>query len=338
MKRMIAVILLALILSSPCSAANAPESVVQISCDAGRYADLGTGTLVRVGNVTRIITANHVVSSGGQVTVTFQDGHQYYARRVSQDARRDLALLSIQEVSVKPYAIAPDAPAIGQKLYTAGFGGSGQPLRVTNGPLQQYTTVGQGFRGEALEISGAVRGGDSGGPIINEKGELVGVIGWSNNHNVYGTHCVGIRDFFKRGRIQCGPSGQCCPDGSCDVDDELPGPDIDVLPLPDDHDERFAAIEIKLAALLIAIGEIKGDKGDPGLPGEPGMQGDKGEPGESGVDAVVNLDDLTDKIMERLPGITFQSLDMDGNPWGDPATIKLGQTIGLGSVLLELPE
>jgi len=336
MIRLIAVILIALVLSSPCLAANAPESVVQISCDAGRYADLGTGTLI---SPTRILTANHVVASGGLVTVTFQDGHQYYARRISQDPRRDLALLLIQEVSVKPYAIATNAPAVGQKLYTAGFGKTSQPLRVTNGRLLKYTVVGRGSPGSAIKISGAVRGGDSGGPIVNESGELVGIIGWTDESSVYGTHCVGIREFFSRGRIQRGPSDQCCPDGECDVDNDLPGPDPHVCPLPDDNDERFAAIEIQLAALVVAIESIPaGPPGPQGEQGPAGPQGPEGPAGEDGEDGVVELDDLVDEVIARLPGITFQSLDMDGNPWGDPATIKLGQTIGLGSVLLELPE
>lgn len=330
MIRLIATVLLALVLSSPCLAGNIPESIVRISCESGRFIDQGSGTLV---SSTRVLTASHVVASGGRVTVTFQSGKQYYATRVKQDPRPDLALLAISEVSVKPYSLAEAAPIIGQKLFTAGYGGTGQPLRATNGRLLEYTTVGRGSPGGVILVSGTVRGGDSGGPIINENGRLVGVVAWTDSAGAYGTHCVGIREFLGRGRSQsrCGPNG-------CDVP-ETPIIDPIVFPLPDApevpdapvDDDRFVAIDIRLDALMIAIREIPGGaKGDPGIQGEQGIPGDDGK---DGADAVVVLDELVDKIMERLPGITVQATKDDGTLVGEPFVMRLGETVDLARAL-----
>jgi len=69
----------------------------------------------------------------------------------------------------------------------------------------------------------------------------------------------------------------------------------------------------------------KGDKGDKGDRGEKGDKGDKGDPGTA---AQVDLNELTQEVLNRLPPITMVSSDESNTYWG-PVEVHLGQTVRL---------
>src|SRR5205085_2334043 len=75
---------------------------------------------------------------------------------------------------VTPVPVSPAAPQPGDPLTIAGYG-SGD-WRMTSGRCTQYLAPGVEFPHEMVELAAEARQGDSGGPILNQRGELAGVL------------------------------------------------------------------------------------------------------------------------------------------------------------------
>jgi len=88
------------------------------------------------------------------------------------DHGNDLAVLEIARPQRPPLRIA--RTELSGPLSAGGFGGDGR-YRAITGPVVGYSTA-LGARSPSLRIRGQVRGGDSGGPVLNRSGELVGVV------------------------------------------------------------------------------------------------------------------------------------------------------------------
>jgi hypothetical protein len=136
----------------------------------------GSGTLVDVrGQFGLVVTNWHVIrDAAGPISVEFPDGFRSPAEVVKTDKDWDLAALSIQRPSASPVRVSPAAPQLGEWLTIAGYG-SGQ-WRTAAGQCTQYLAPGVDFPHEMVELATEARQGDSGGPIFNQQGELVGVL------------------------------------------------------------------------------------------------------------------------------------------------------------------
>jgi len=93
---------------------------------------------------------------------------------VKTDKDWDLAALSIYRPRVTPLPITATAPQPGEPLTIGGYG-SGD-WRMTSGRCTQYLAPGVEFPHEMVELAAEARQGDSGGPILNDRGELAGVL------------------------------------------------------------------------------------------------------------------------------------------------------------------
>jgi S1-C subfamily serine protease len=160
------------------SAANTPHpAVARITVKERNATSYGSGSLVDVqGEFGLVVTNWHVVrDAAGEITVQFPDGFRSPAQVVKTDADWDLAALSIyRPKDVAPLAISPLLAQRGEPLAIAGYG-SGD-YRAVAGQCTQYVAPGENFPYELLEISVEARQGDSGGPILNQRGELAGVL------------------------------------------------------------------------------------------------------------------------------------------------------------------
>ena len=137
---------------------------------------LGTATAFVVGKQGYLITCAHVVKDAGKVMVTI-GGRAYYALVRAQDEKRDLALLQIaaKDLAALPLADS-NAVEVGQEVRAFGFPLAsllGEDIKVTRG-----TIAGVSMREaeKVFQIDAAVNPGNSGGPLVNEKGEVLGVI------------------------------------------------------------------------------------------------------------------------------------------------------------------
>jgi serine protease Do len=122
-----------------------------------------------------ILTNNHVVSRRSPI-VLLQDDREYESRLVARDPDVDLALLSIDAAGLTPLKPAPVSPRVGEMVFAFGHPW-GQRNTVTRGIVSALVTA-QNRRGETLPIvrsDAPLAPGNSGGPLVNAKGEVIGI-------------------------------------------------------------------------------------------------------------------------------------------------------------------
>ena len=124
-----------------------------------------------------IITNNHVVESGVNFTVTLQNGQTYPANIIGRDEETDLAVLKINQTNgLIPLPIGnSDLMEIGDWAIAIGspYGlGNSFSVGVISGRNRDLQS---GRFDDFLQTDAAINSGNSGGPLLNEKGELIGV-------------------------------------------------------------------------------------------------------------------------------------------------------------------
>ena len=122
-----------------------------------------------------ILTNNHVVGRHNPVVV-LQDNHEYESRLLARDPDVDLALLSIDAKDLVPLKPAPGSPRVGEMVFAFGHPW-GQRNTVTRGIVSALVTA-QNRRGEKLPVVRSdvpLAPGNSGGPLVNARGEVVGI-------------------------------------------------------------------------------------------------------------------------------------------------------------------
>ncbi len=152
----------------------------------------GSGTLVDVREDYGLVVTNwHVVrDASGAISVLFPDGFSSKAEVVKVDKDWDLAALSIRKPAAAPLTLSAAPPQPGQRLFIAGYG-SGE-FRAAAGNCLGYGAPEQGLPQELVEVDAEARHGDSGGPILNERGEIAGVLFGTNGttHGSYGGRVI----------------------------------------------------------------------------------------------------------------------------------------------------
>ncbi|MBV9961467.1 MAG: trypsin-like peptidase domain-containing protein [Parafilimonas sp.] len=123
-----------------------------------------------------LITNAHVLNGSG-ATVTDKDGHEYNSAILAVDHAADLALLKIDDkdfTSVKtlPYSIRHSQPDLGEELFTLGY--PRDEIVYNMGYLSAKT----GYKGDtsSCQLSLTANPGNSGAPVFNKNGEIVGII------------------------------------------------------------------------------------------------------------------------------------------------------------------
>ena len=171
-------------------------AVVRIVAAEKAGASLGSGVLVDANREQAIVLTNwHVVrDSRSAVLVQFPDGFQTAGTIVRWDEAWDLAALVIWKPPATPVPLAATPPAPGDLLTIAGYGRG--PYRAQTGRCTEYLSPGTGYPKEFVELSAGARQGDSGGPILNERGELAGVLFGQNNGHTIGSCSTRLRVFL----------------------------------------------------------------------------------------------------------------------------------------------
>ncbi|MET0183527.1 MAG: Do family serine endopeptidase [Caulobacterales bacterium] len=122
-----------------------------------------------------IVTNNHVVQNGNQLSVTLDDGRTLDARLIGVDERTDLAVIKVEGGQFPYVRFAEHEPRIGDWVLAVGnpFGLGGT---VTSGIVSaRGRDIGAGPYDDFLQIDAPVNQGNSGGPAFNLAGEVVGV-------------------------------------------------------------------------------------------------------------------------------------------------------------------
>jgi S1-C subfamily serine protease len=141
----------------------------------------GSGSGVVVDELGHIVTNYHVISGGGTVEVTLNDGSRWEARVVGKSPASDLAVIKIDAPKelLKPIPLGSSKRLqVGQKVLAVGNPfGLGQTL--TTGTI---SSVGRDVRinpetviRKVIQTDAAINPGNSGGPLINSAGEVIGI-------------------------------------------------------------------------------------------------------------------------------------------------------------------
>jgi serine protease Do len=122
-----------------------------------------------------ILTNNHVVGRRTPIVI-LQDDREYESKLLARDPDVDLALLSINASGLTPLQPVPVSPRVGEMVFAFGHPW-GQRNTVTRGIVSALVSA-QNRRGETLPVVRSdtpLAPGNSGGPLVNVKGEVVGI-------------------------------------------------------------------------------------------------------------------------------------------------------------------
>jgi S1-C subfamily serine protease len=143
-----------------------------------RSDELGTGIVVDTSG--DILTALHVVEGGSSIKVTFADGTVSNASIKTSDAADDIAVLTLAR---PPSVIAPEvlggAPQIGDQAFAVGdpLGLDGSlSAGVVSGLDRSFAAPNGRTLTGLIQFDAAVNPGSSGGPLLNAKGQVVGIV------------------------------------------------------------------------------------------------------------------------------------------------------------------
>src|SRR3954452_20418858 len=168
--------------AAPNSAAMTPHDVYESAKDSVAYitTNSGTGSGFVVSSDGYIVTNAHVVeNNGGTIKAKVGDGKQLDAKLVGQDASTDLALLKISSTGLKPLALADSSGVqVGDPAYAIGnpFGLDRTLTVGVVSALQREIDSPNGFSiDDVIQTDAAITPGNSGGPLFNAAGQVIGV-------------------------------------------------------------------------------------------------------------------------------------------------------------------
>ncbi|MGA3011501.1 MAG: trypsin-like peptidase domain-containing protein [Terracidiphilus sp.] len=161
-------------------------SVVNITSTAlvfnffyGAVPQQGQGSGFILDKAGHVLTNFHVVAGANRgVEVMLSNKRNYKAKVVGTDKVHDLALLQIDAPNLQPVTLADSSGlSVGQKVYAIGnpFGLNGT---MTRGIISSIRSI-KGSEGalieDAIQTDAAINPGNSGGPLLNSRGEVIGI-------------------------------------------------------------------------------------------------------------------------------------------------------------------
>ena len=134
----------------------------------------GSGFVIRSDGY--LLSASHVFDGGAKtITVTFPGGRPIPAQVISRDPKRDMAVLKLEASGLRALPFASAAPRQGDEVLVFGYPMAGvlgsTSVSVTRGIISAYND-----RFQMYQIDAAANPGNSGGPALNPRGEIVGML------------------------------------------------------------------------------------------------------------------------------------------------------------------
>jgi S1-C subfamily serine protease len=161
------------------SVVNITSTTLVFNFFYGAVPQHGQGSGFILDKAGHVLTNFHVVDGANRgIEVMLSNKRRYAAKVVGTDKVHDLALLQISAPNLEPVTLANSSDlSVGQKVYAIGnpFGLSGT---MTRGIISSIRTIG-GSEGapieDAIQTDAAINPGNSGGPLLNSRGEVIGI-------------------------------------------------------------------------------------------------------------------------------------------------------------------
>lgn len=169
------------------------KSVVNITTQTTTYGWFGQRSIAEGAGTGIIITAdgyiltnNHVIDGSDSVKVTTHGGQEYQATVIKTDSDKDLAVIQVKAEDLTPATIGDsDSVRVGEEVIAIGnvlgrfsdsvtkgiISGLGRP--ITTSSAQFYGNVEQ--LEDLIQTDAAINSGNSGGPLVNLKGQVIGI-------------------------------------------------------------------------------------------------------------------------------------------------------------------
>lgn len=198
---------------------------------------LGSGVIVkRTGDTVYVLTNNHVAGKAIEISVKLNDGQVFKGKLVGADARQDIALVSFEA--------GKDSNIVVAKLGDSDKVQTGDICMAMGAPLGYRQSVTQGIvsatgrsgdqignMNDFIQTDAAINQGNSGGPLVNIYGEVIGINTWIASASG-GSMGLGfampinsikkaIDDFISKGKISYGWLGVSLVDITDDYKKEL---------------------------------------------------------------------------------------------------------------------
>ncbi|HIE34323.1 MAG TPA: trypsin-like serine protease [Candidatus Altiarchaeales archaeon] len=150
------------------------KSIVYV--ETGEYA--GSGVIFDEGGY--IVTSRHLILDADRINVELYDGREYDADRIGQSRKKDLTIIKIRKSGLNLSKLEfedPENIKIGDTVYAIG-----NPLGEEITKFTVNKGVISGLREDDeinyVQTDAALNPGNSGGPLVNEDGKIVGIVAW----------------------------------------------------------------------------------------------------------------------------------------------------------------
>ena len=198
-----------------------------------RSQGLGSGIIVRrSGDTYFVLTNNHVVGDANEIVVALNDGKEIPADLVGKDDRKDLALVSFKSSDPVPLAQLGDSDGVRVGDWAVAVGNPlGYMSSVTMGIVSAVGRTGgpAGNINDFIQTDTSINQGNSGGALVNIRGEVIGINTWiASNNSGGGSVGLGfaipinnaksaIDDFINSGEVSYGWLGVSLIDADRDT-------------------------------------------------------------------------------------------------------------------------
>ncbi len=166
MKQRFAVVLLLCLVSTP------------VLTQVAKSAETFSGSGVAIGAHGEILTNSHVIEDCEKITARFPSGTSEQASLISRDQKNDLAIVQIKNVASSVAAFREGGPIrAGDTVIASGYPLSGLLATTPNVSVGIVNALaGLGDDSRYLQISAPVQPGNSGGPLLDSSGHVVGIV------------------------------------------------------------------------------------------------------------------------------------------------------------------
>jgi len=232
-----------------------------------------------------VFTNNHVVSGADEIKVSLENGEEYTAKVIGSDPKTDIALIKIDSDKDLPTVVFGDSDALRVGEWVMAIGNPfGLSHTVTVGVVSaKGRVIGSGPYDDYIQTDASINPGNSGGPLINTKGEVIGINSAIYSGRAGGNIGIGfaipinlakgiLDDLKSKGTVTRGRLGVMI--------------------------QKITPELAKSFDLSVNEGALVGDV----LPGSPAEKG-----GIKRGDVIIEFDGKSIKAMEQLPQIVAQT-------------------------------